>query len=91
MIWATIGAFLSGAAYEFGCVAWVHHSEGDRIPAAVRWSCFNAIVTIAGTEAYLTGWLPRAAFVAGFGTGTALGMLLKRRGRVNAPSLRVLE
>ena len=40
---------------------------------------FNAIVTIAGTEAFLTGWVPRVAFVLGFGTGTYFAIRLKRR------------
>ena len=79
MTWLAICAFLSGALYEMGCVFWVHYSEAGRARPAVGWSMFNAIVTIAGTEAFLTGWVPRVAFVLGFGTGTYFAIRLKRR------------
>ncbi len=71
--------FACGAAYECGCVFWVHHSErGHRLPA-VWWSCFNAAVTAIGVEAFLTGVAPAIAYVIGFGVGTFITMHIKSR------------
>ncbi len=40
--------FACGAAYECGCVFWVHYSEANKAGRAVAWSCFNALVTVIG-------------------------------------------
>lgn len=71
--------FACGAAYECGCVFWVHYAERDRRLPAVAWSCFNAAVTVIGVESFLKGLPMAVAYVMGFGTGTYLAMLIKRR------------
>lgn len=71
--------FVSAAAYECGCVFWVHYAElGRRLPA-VGWSCFNALVTVIGVEGFLKSRFLAAVFVVGFGCGTFFAMTLKRR------------
>lgn len=69
--------FVCGAAYEMGCVFWVHFSEHNDVIGAVLFSMFNAIVTVIGTEQYLKNFPLKVIFVLGFGTGTALAILLK--------------
>lgn len=72
-------AFASGAAYECGCVFWVHYSESGRAGRAVLWSMFNAIVTVVGVEQFLKGWPFVAAYVLGFGAGTYAAIRIKAR------------
>ena len=69
--------FVCGAAYECGCVFWVHYSEQGRARPAVVWSCFNALVTVVGIETFLRSWLFVVAYVLGFGTGTYLAIRIK--------------
>jgi hypothetical protein len=71
--------YLCGAAYELGCVFWVHYSESEQTWKAVRWSCFNALVTIIGIEGALQTLPLKVAFVLGFGSGTYLAINLKRK------------
>jgi hypothetical protein len=75
---ALLLTFACGAAYEAGCVLWVHHSERGNVGKAVGWSCFNALVTVIGIEHALKGPAMVAAYVAGFGAGTAAAMLFQR-------------
>lgn len=71
--------FLCGAAYECGCVFWVHYSEkGKTIPASL-WSCFNALVTVIGLGEALHNPLFIAAYVLGFGFGTGLAIEIKKK------------
>lgn len=73
-----VAAFLGGALYEAGCVVWVHYAERDDVGPAVGTSMFNAVVTIIGVESFLKHWLFKVAYVLGFGTGTAVAILLRR-------------
>lgn len=77
MIAVCLLTFVCGAAYECGCVFWVHYSERSRRIPAVGWSMFNCMVTMIGTEAFLTHWQVKIAFMAGFGTGTYFAIGLK--------------
>lgn len=70
--------FACGFAYECGCVFWVHHSERGEVRKAVAWSCFNALVTVIGLGEALHRPAFIAAYVVGFGAGTAAGMRIKR-------------
>ena len=79
MIWILIAAYLSGLFYEAGCVFWIHFSEAGKQWPAVGWSMFNAIVTITGVEAFLTGWPYKLAYVLGFGSGTYVAIRLKKK------------
>lgn len=69
--------FFCGAAYELGCVFWVHYSEKNRPGLAVLWSCFNALVTVIGLGEALHNSLFIGAYVAGFGTGTWFAIKIK--------------
>ena len=71
--------FACGAAYELGCVFWVHYSERERTLPAVGWSMFNAVVTIVGIESFLKSWIFAIAYIFGFGFGTAVAIRIKRR------------
>ncbi len=71
--------FLCGAAYECGCVFWVHYSEKGRTVPAIVWSCFNALVTVIGLGEALHRPLFIAVYVIGFGVGTGLAIEVKRR------------
>lgn len=71
--------FFCGAAYECGCVFWVHYSEKNEIWKAVVWSCFNALVTVIGLGEALNKPLFIAAYVVGFGVGTWLAIKIKAR------------
>ena len=71
--------FVCGAAYECGCVFWVHHSEKGNVKPAVLWSCFNASVTVIGVESFLKSPIFVLAYVMGFGTGTYFAIRLKKR------------
>lgn len=78
-----IFTFLCGAAYECGCVFWVHYSEkGKKLPA-VLWSCFNALVTVLGIESFLKNWVLALAYILGFGAGTYLAMRIKSRLKID--------
>jgi hypothetical protein len=72
--------YLAGAAYECGCVFWVHYAERYRKVPASMWSGFNAaIVTIVGVESFLSSDCLKLAYVLGFMTGTWCAILIKRR------------
>ena len=77
MIALLLLTFLCGAAYECGCVFWVHYSEQNKIGAAVAWSCFNALVTVIGLGEALNKPLFIAAYVLGFGVGTWVAIKIK--------------
>ncbi len=68
-----------GAAYECGCVFWVHYSEKGRTGPAIAWSCFNALVTVIGLGEALHRPLFITAYVVGFGLGTGLAIEVKRK------------
>jgi uncharacterized protein YebE (UPF0316 family) len=74
-----LATFLCGAAYECGCVFWVHYSERHRVALAVFWSCFNALVTVIGLGEALHRPPFIATYVLGFGFGTWVGIGIKRR------------
>lgn len=78
-IWLLLLTFFCGAAYECGCVFWVHYSEKNRVPPAVFWSCFNALVTVIGLGEALHRPLFIAAYVLGFGVGTWAALRIKAR------------
>ena len=87
MIWSLILTFACGAAYEFGCAFWVAHTEANRVLPAVAWSVFNCLVTVVGIGESLHRPLFIGAYAAGFGTGTAMAIVLKNRPtRANRPS-----
>lgn len=71
--------FICGAAYEAGCVWWVHHSEAGNKLSASAWSCFNALVTIIGVEGFLSSRWCAGAYVLGYGVGTFVAMSFKRK------------
>ena len=71
--------FFCGAAYECGCVFWVHYSELNRTVPAVGWSCFNALVTVIGLGEALHRPLYIAAYVIGYGAGTYGAIRIKQR------------
>ena len=71
--------FACGAAYESGCVFWVHYSEAHRAGMAAFWSCFNALVTVVGLGEALHRPKFIAVYVAGYGCGTYLAIEVVRR------------
>ncbi len=71
--------FWCGAAYECGCVFWVHYSEKGKALQAVILSMFNALVTVIGVEQFLKGWLFVISYVFGFGFGTFLAIKIKNK------------
>lgn len=71
--------FACGAAFECGCVFWVHYSELNRVWPAVAWSCFNAFVTVIGLGEALHRPLFITAYVLGFGFGTWCAIKIKQR------------
>ena len=77
MIWTLIITFVCGAAYECGCVFWVHHSEKGNGFRAAAWSMFNALVTCVGLGAALHQPLFILVYVLGFGAGTYLAIKYK--------------
>lgn len=68
-----------GAAFELGCVFWVHYSERGRVLPAAGWSMFNALVTVIGIEGFLKHWANALAYILGFGIGTAIAIKIKKR------------
>lgn len=78
MIFSLALTFFCGAAYECGCVFWVHYSETEAIKKAVLWSMFNALVTAIGIEHFLKGPEFIAVYVLGYGFGTFLGIKIKK-------------
>lgn len=77
-LWLFALTFMCGAAYECGCVFWVHYSEKGRTLPAIGWSCFNALVTAIGIESFLSSRWFIVAYVLGFGTGTGLAIQIKK-------------
>lgn len=77
--WLVLLTFCCGAAYECGCVFWVHYSESNRSGYAVAWSMFNALVTVLGIETFLKSWVYAAAYVLGYGFGTYVAIQIKQR------------
>lgn len=77
MIWLLILTFVCGAAYECGCVFWVHHSEKGNSGRAAMWSMFNALVTCIGLGEALHQSLFIIVYVLGFGVGTYLAVRFK--------------
>jgi uncharacterized protein YebE (UPF0316 family) len=71
--------FACGAAYELGCVFWVHYSETNRAGLAVFWSCFNALVTVVGLGEALHRPAFIAVYVSGYGFGTYVAIKMKTR------------
>lgn len=71
--------FFCGAAYELGCVFWVHYSEKNRSIPAVFWSCFNALVTVVGLGEALHRPTFIAMYVCGFGVGTWMAIRIKAK------------
>jgi hypothetical protein len=71
--------FSCGAAYELGCVFWVHYSETNRAGLAVFWSCFNALVTVIGLGEALHRPAFIAVYVGGYGVGTYAAIKVKTR------------
>ena len=81
--WLLVLTFFCGAAYELGCVFWVHYSELGRTWPAVGWSCFNALVTVIGLGEALHRPAFIAAYVVGFGAGTGAAISYKTRFNVS--------
>jgi hypothetical protein len=71
--------FGCGAAYELGCVFWVHYSETNRAGLAVFWSCFNALVTVIGLGEALHRPAFIVVYVGGYGAGTYVAIKAKQR------------
>lgn len=71
--------FICGAAYELGCVFWVHYSEENNIFPAVCWSMFNALVTVIGLGEALHKLLFIIIYMCGFGFGTYMALRFKKR------------
>lgn len=77
MIWFLLLTFVCGAAYECGCVFWVHYSEKGNSVHAAMWSMFNALVTCIGLGEALHQPLFIVSYVLGFGVGTYLAIKFK--------------
>lgn len=78
-LWFLLLTFFCGAAFECGCVFWVHYSEQNKITPAVAWSCFNALVTVIGLGEALHRPAFIAAYVLGFGAGTWIAIHIKKK------------
>jgi hypothetical protein len=83
-VWPLALTWLCGAAYECACVFWVHFAESCRIGPAVAWSCIAALVTVVGLGEAIHRPVYIAAYVAGYGCGTALAIVWKTRAPVSA-------
>jgi hypothetical protein len=85
MILACIITFISGAAYEAGCVAWCHYSEhNDPLRAAVA-SLFISTCQIAGIGESVSDWRVAPLFVLGYGIGT-FGAVAWKKHHTKLPS-----
>lgn len=73
-----IVTFVSGAAYEATCVFWVHYSEKGSLKTTV-FSMLAATAEVAGIGASVHDWHLAPFFIVGYGTGTALAVIVKRR------------
>lgn len=81
MIWSLLLTSLCGAAYEAGCVFWVHHSEQGQPARASLWSMFNALVTCIGLGEAIHRPIFIAAYAIGFGGGTFVAVVIKAGSR----------
>jgi len=77
MIWLLLLTFICGAAYECGCVFWVHYSEKGNSKLSAVWSMFNALVTCIGLGEALHQPLFIIVYMLGFGAGTYLAVSIK--------------
>lgn len=62
--------FASGAAYEYGCVFWVHCAEAGKPAKAAVWSMLLATVTLVGVGESLRDLRYAPLYVLGYGAGT---------------------
>jgi len=72
-------ALFGGAAYEAGCVGWVHYAERGRPMFAALFSMFCAAAQVAGIAESIRSIPAAAAFVVGYGAGTYGAVALKGR------------
>jgi len=71
-------AFVAGAAYEAGCVFWVHNAERGRPwTTGVLAACIGA-VELTGLLQAIHGLAPAASLVVGYGVGTGVAVAVKR-------------
>ena len=79
MILSALFAFASGAAYEAGCVAWVHYSERQKPLPTAGFSMLCALAEVVGIGESIHDWRIAPFFVLGYGVGTFCAVELKRR------------
>jgi len=72
-------AFISGAAYEAGCVAWCHYSEHNDPTRAAVSSLFLAVCQVAGIGESVSDWRAAPFFVCGYAIGTFGAVTWKKR------------
>lgn len=78
-------AFVSGAAFEASCVAWVHYSEKNEAAKAAFVSMLIALANLAGVGESLHDLRVAPAFVLGYGLGTYATIKLKQRLTKSSP------
>lgn len=72
-------AFVTGAAFEIGCVFWVYYSEKNKAATASLWSMVNASMSVFGIESFLKSKLLALCYVLGYGFGTFWAVKIKQR------------
>jgi hypothetical protein len=72
-------AFVGGAAYEAGCVGWVHFAERGRPMITALFSMLCATAQVAGIGESVQTLYAAPFFVVGYGAGTYAAVRFKRR------------
>lgn len=70
--------FVSGFAYELGCVFWVHHSEQGNSKRAAGWSAFNALTQVVGIGESIREPLSAVCLILGYAVGSYVAIERKR-------------
>lgn len=72
-------AFAGGAAYEAGCVGWVHFAERGRPVTTALFSMLCATAQVAGIGESVHSLGAAPFFVLGYGVGTYAAVRFKTR------------
>ncbi len=81
LLLACLTTFLCGALYEAGCVYWVHFAESGKPIATAICSMVVASAQVLGIGESVHDVRTAAPFIAGYGVGTYLAVVLKSRHR----------